>query len=53
MGIYPESSGAKAQTWFKGYKYYGGFEYNRRNGNDITVINIVHMQDYLKGVRAI
>jgi len=46
LGINPASE----QTWFKGYKYYGGFEYNRINGNDITVINMVGMNDYIKGV---
>lgn len=46
LGIQPKGQ----QTWFKGYKYYGGFEYNRVNGNDLTVINMVHLNDYLKGV---
>lgn len=52
MGIMPvnEESSDKPQTWFKGYKYYGGFEYNRVNGNDITVINYVGEDDYAKGV---
>lgn len=46
LGIRPNSE----KTWFKGQTYYGGFEYNRVNGNDVTVINVVHMDDYLKGV---
>lgn len=37
-------------TWTKGYRYYGGFEYYRQYGGDITVINVVSMQDYVKGV---
>ena len=37
-------------TWFKGYKYRGAFEYNRRNGGDVTVINVVGLTDYVKGV---
>ncbi|MFI3115156.1 MAG: SpoIID/LytB domain-containing protein [Clostridia bacterium] len=37
-------------TWTKGYRYYGGFEYSRQSGDNITVVNIVTMQDYLKGV---
>ena len=37
-------------TWNKGYRYYGGFEYSRQNGNDVTVVNVVSMQDYVKGV---
>ena len=36
-------------TWFKGYKYYGGFEYVRDSG-DISVTNYVPMQEYVKGV---
>lgn len=51
FGIKPRSvDGSKTQTWFKGYKYYGGFEYQRVNGNDITVSNIVSLHDYVKGV---
>ena len=50
MGIMPSYAEGKAQTWFKGYKYYGGFEYNRVNGNDISVINYVTEDDYAKGV---
>ncbi len=48
LGIQP--IGTNALTWFKGYKYYGGFEYNRKDGNNIMVVNLVLMQDYVKGV---
>ena len=37
-------------TWFKGYKYHGMFEYRRNNGNDITVIGVLPVGDYAKGV---
>lgn len=50
LGILPISSSDKAQTWFKGYKYYGGFSYNRLTGGNLTVINYVSMDDYIKGV---
>ncbi len=43
-------SGSKTVTWFKGYKYYGTFLYERISGGDITVSNYVSMGDYLKGV---
>ena len=46
LGIAPNSE----KTWFKKHTYYGGFEYRRVSGNDITVINVVGMDDYLKGV---
>ena len=46
LGIQPLSE----QTWFKGIKYYGGFEYYRPGGGDINVINVVGLTDYVKGV---
>ncbi|MEA4921350.1 MAG: SpoIID/LytB domain-containing protein [Clostridiaceae bacterium] len=46
FGVMPYSK----NTWFSGYSYCGGFEYNRINGNDITVINVVGLHDYIKGV---
>lgn len=50
LGIMPVSSGERAQTWFKGYRYYGGFQYMRRSGNDISVINFVNEDLYVSGV---
>lgn len=50
LGIMPQTSDGASQTWSKGYKYFGGFEYYRANGNDISVINVVNINDYLKGV---
>lgn len=38
------------ETWFKGYRYAGSFEYRRNNGNDITVINVLPLCEYTKGV---
>lgn len=40
----------KCQTWFKGYRYYGGFQYSRIDSGDLTVYNIVNLDDYVKGV---
>ncbi len=49
--VMPDISGVEDPiTWFKGYRYYGGFIYNRADGNNITVINYVQLQDYIKGV---
>ncbi len=51
LGIMPISSGGeKCLTWFKGYEYYGGFEYARRSGGDMTIVNVVNIEDYIKGV---
>ena len=37
-------------TWSKGYKYYGGFRLERINGGNMTVVNILELEDYVKGV---
>jgi stage II sporulation protein D len=50
LGILPRSDGGKTLTWFKGYKYYGGFQYTRLDGGNITVVNYVGLEDYVKGV---
>lgn len=50
LGIMPSNSAGLAQTWFKGYQYYGGFEYMRRSGNDLTVVNRVSEDLYVAGV---
>lgn len=45
-----DSSGEKPQTWFKGYRYYGAFQYTRVSGGNMNVINMVDLEDYIKGV---
>jgi stage II sporulation protein D len=48
MPVSPD--GVKCQTWFKGYRYYGGFQYARLGAGDLTVINCIDVEDYTKGV---
>jgi stage II sporulation protein D len=51
LSVMPISEeGEKAQTWFKGYKYYGGFQYARLTGENLTVVNFIDIDDYIKGV---
>ena len=51
LAVVPVSPLGKAVTWFKQKTYYGGFEYIRYNGSDkLTVVNIVDVEDYVKGV---
>ncbi|GHU93810.1 hypothetical protein FACS1894208_03840 [Clostridia bacterium] len=51
LGILPSQGEVVSPvTWCKGYKYYGGFEYCRRDGNNVTVVNVVSVEDYVKGV---
>lgn len=45
-----EETEIKCQTWFKGYMFYGAFQYARRGGEKITVVNFVDIEDYVKGV---
>ena len=45
-----DDTGTKTQTWFKGYKYYGSFQYARLSGENLTVVNFVGLEDYVKGV---
>lgn len=40
----------KTTTWFAGRKYYGGFRYQRFNGGNLTVVNVVDMEDYINCV---
>lgn len=40
----------KAVTLFRGYSYYGAFQYQRRGGGNMTVVNFVPLEDYVKGV---
>lgn len=37
-------------TWFKGYRYAGGFEYVPESAGSLKVINVVSLEDYVKGV---
>ncbi|MBU5434848.1 SpoIID/LytB domain-containing protein [Pseudoflavonifractor sp. MSJ-37] len=48
LGVLPDVTGVSAPTtWFKGYKYYGGFRYERIGGGDLTVVNILDLEDYI------
>ncbi len=51
LAVRPMSiNGEKTVTWFKGYKYYGDFRYERIGGGNLTVVNFVNMDDYAKGI---
>ena len=41
---------AKSVTHYKGIQYYGDFQFERINGGDITVVNLVNIDDYVRGV---
>ena len=51
LGVMPDVTGEEdVRTWFKGYKYHGGFRYERIGGGDLTVVNIVDIETYIQGV---
>ena len=51
LGILPDVTGADdVRTWFVGFKYRGGFTYQRVGGGNLTVVNVVELEDYVKGV---
>lgn len=47
LGIMPRASGGKAAvTSFNNHRYYGGFQFFRASGGNMTVVNFVSMDDY-------
>ena len=51
FALLPKSTaGEKTITWFKNYRYYGGFEYVRITGSRLNVINVLPLEDYVKCV---
>ena len=48
FGVRP--MGRNTETWCKGYRYPGGFEYRRNDNGTLTVINVIDIEDYVKGV---
>ncbi len=51
LGIRPgQDDWTQTRTWCKGYRYYGSFRYQRIGGGDITLVNLVNMDDYVNCV---
>ena len=50
LAVHPVNNAGKAITWFKGYLYYGDFEYFRYTSDKLTVTNVLNIEDYVKGV---
>ena len=46
----PTGEGERPVTWFRGSRYYGGFQYTRMDGGNLTVVNVLSMDDYICGV---
>lgn len=50
LAVEPQAGREDAVTWFRSNKYYGGFEYPRTTGGDLSVVNVVGVEEYVKGV---
>ncbi len=50
IGIMPIQDGGKCETWCKGFRYYGGFEVTALSKGTLQVLNVVDIEDYVKGV---
>ena len=51
LGIMPDVTEVEdVRTWFSGFKYRGGFQYRRIGGSGMTVVNVLDLEEYVKGV---
>ena len=50
LGIMPFQNNVKPETWCKGFRYYGGFEITALSKGTLQVVNVVNIEDYVKGV---
>ena len=51
LGIKPgQNDSVKTETIFRGNTYYGGFQYQRVSKGNLTVSNVIGLEDYVQGV---
>jgi stage II sporulation protein D len=50
LAVRPVNNFGRAVTWFKNYAYYGDFEYYRHVSDRLTVINVIDIESYVKGI---
>ena len=51
LGIKPGlNDSVKTETSFRNNTYYGGFQYQRVGGGNLTVSNVISLEDYVQGV---
>lgn len=50
-GVLPgRDDSEQTETWYLGSRYFGGFRFERINGGDLTVVNILPLEDYVNCV---
>lgn len=50
FAVLPISEDEPAETWYTGYYYRGGFEFDRTENGSIGVINHIDLESYVSGV---
>ena len=51
LGVMPNADGdGDYTTWFRNISWRGGFRYERIGGGNLTIVNMVQLDDYVKGV---
>ena len=51
LAVMPKAGdGEKAETWFRNNRYCGAFQYTRKGGGNLTIVNYINIEDYVKGV---
>ena len=46
----PSEDGQKCLSYFRDITWHGGFRYERIDGGNITIVNMIQLDDYIKGV---
>ena len=46
----PTEEGQKCLSYFRDITWHGGFRYQRIDGGNITIVNMIQLDDYIKGV---
>ncbi|NLD88096.1 MAG: SpoIID/LytB domain-containing protein, partial [Clostridiales bacterium] len=51
LAVVPQSlDGTPTRTWFKNNIYNGAFEYVRNSNGSLNVVNVINIEDYIKGI---
>ena len=50
LAVQPDGVKGNTSTWFRGYKYSGAFTYPRANRGNLSVLNVLDLEEYVKGV---
>ncbi len=51
LGVLPgQDDSERTETWYLGSAYFGGFRFERINGGNLTVVNILGLEDYVNCV---